>query len=92
LKTASTLALIGAFGALSGLAQANEPAPKKDRTEVTSSKLVVPAGLSDRTKAQNAKGAETRDWSQVDANKDNLVSPEEMEAYLKANPGPLKPR
>jgi hypothetical protein len=92
MKNVSMLALAGAFGALSGLALANEPVPKKDRTEVSSSKLIVPAGMSDRTKAQNAKGAETRDWSQVDTNKDNLISPEEMEAYLKANPGPLKPK
>jgi hypothetical protein len=34
--------------------------------------------------------AATRDWAKVDANHDHLVSPEEMEAYLKANPGPLK--
>ncbi len=32
----------------------------------------------------------TRDWSQVDTNRDGLVSPEEMEKYLAANPGPLK--
>jgi hypothetical protein len=32
----------------------------------------------------------TRDWAQVDTNRDGLVSPEEMEAYLAANPGPLK--
>lgn len=92
MNTVSMLALAGTFGALSGLAWANEPAPRKDRTEVTSSKLVVPAGLSDRTKAMNAKGPEARDWSQIDTNKDNLISPEEMEAYLKANPGPLKPK
>jgi hypothetical protein len=30
--------------------------------------------------------ADVRDWSQVDTNRDNLVSPEEMAAYLKANP------
>ncbi|MFO1272007.1 MAG: hypothetical protein U1F50_10070 [Rubrivivax sp.] len=33
-----------------------------------------------------------RDWNQVDANGDHLVSPEEMEKYLAANPGPLKPK
>jgi hypothetical protein len=32
----------------------------------------------------------TRDWAQVDTNRDGLVSPDEMAAYLKANPGPLK--
>ena len=31
-----------------------------------------------------------RDWSAIDTNKDGLISPEEMEAWLKANPGPLK--
>lgn len=31
-----------------------------------------------------------RDWRAIDTNKDGLVSPEEMEAWLKANPGPLK--
>lgn len=31
-----------------------------------------------------------RDWTQIDTNKDGLVSPEEMEAWLKANPGPAK--
>jgi hypothetical protein len=30
-----------------------------------------------------------RDWSQIDKNNDNLIQPEEMEAWLKANPGPL---
>jgi hypothetical protein len=28
----------------------------------------------------------------MDTNRDNLVSPEEMEAFLKANPGPQRPR
>lgn len=31
-----------------------------------------------------------RDWRAIDTNKDGLISPEEMEAWLKANPGPLK--
>ncbi len=31
-----------------------------------------------------------RDWSQIDTNKDGLISPEEMEKWLAANPGPLK--
>lgn len=31
-----------------------------------------------------------RDWSKVDTNKDGYVSPEEMAAWLKANPGPQK--
>ncbi len=31
-----------------------------------------------------------RNWSQIDTNHDNLISPEEMEKWLAANPGPLK--
>ncbi len=43
--------------------------------------------------AEPAKPPSTeRDWAEVDTNRDGLVSPEEMEAYLKANPGPAKPR
>lgn len=30
--------------------------------------------------------------SDMDTNRDNLVSPEELEAFLKANPGPQRPR
>lgn len=29
-----------------------------------------------------------RDWTQVDTNKDGYISPEEMAAWLKKNPGP----
>ncbi|MFK7963302.1 MAG: hypothetical protein AB8C46_04970 [Burkholderiaceae bacterium] len=35
--------------------------------------------------ADNSATSEVRDWSEVDTNQDNLVSPEEMEAYLEAN-------
>lgn len=54
--------------------------------------------LSDRAATKAGKQAAdpamaTRDWAAIDKNKDNLISPDEMEAYLKANPGPLaKPR
>ena len=41
--------------------------------------------------AEKAK-PETRNWAAIDSNKDGLISPEEMEAYLKANPGPLAPK
>jgi hypothetical protein len=30
-----------------------------------------------------------RDWAKMDKNKDNLISPEEMTAYIDAHPGPL---
>ena len=42
------------------------------------------------TKSPAPSAAEVRDWKAVDANGDHLVSPEEMEKYLQANPGPLK--
>lgn len=31
-----------------------------------------------------------RDWSRIDTNKDGYISPDEMDAWLKANPGPQK--
>lgn len=31
-----------------------------------------------------------RDWTKVDTTRDGYVSPAEMEAWLKANPGPAK--
>jgi hypothetical protein len=31
-----------------------------------------------------------RDWTKIDTNKDGHISPEEMEKWLKDNPGPLK--
>jgi hypothetical protein len=37
-----------------------------------------------------AKPTGGRDWTQIDTNKDGYVSPEEMEVWLKANPGPAK--
>ncbi len=39
------------------------------------------------TPSQPEKG---RDWSQIDTNKDGHVSPDEMEKWLAANPGPAK--
>lgn len=71
------LPVIAALGLASGaaLAQAQSPAP------------------ADKAKAQKpAKSADLpagRDWSKIDTNRDHLISPEEMEAFLKANPGPL---
>jgi hypothetical protein len=32
--------------------------------------------------AVQAQSTEVRDWSKIDTNKDNLVSPEEMEKFL----------
>lgn len=89
----STIA-IAAF-AFSSIAIAATPAPTgkpAGSAATTAQAQPAPAGLSDRTAAKRDAGArpETRDWSKVDANGDHLVSPDEMEAYLKANPGPLR--
>ncbi len=35
--------------------------------------------------ADNTSASDVRDWSEIDTNQDNLISPEEMEAYLEAN-------
>lgn len=39
---------------------------------------------------QTAPAEQGRDWTKIDTNRDNHVSPEEMEKWLAANPGPLK--
>lgn len=40
-------------------------------------------------KSKSAGEYVTRDWAKMDKNKDHLISPEEMIAYIQANPGPL---
>jgi hypothetical protein len=64
-------------------AWAAEPAakPKAARTEAAATTRAAPA----------AAEGQVRDWSKIDLNKDNLISPEEMEKWLAANPGPLSP-
>lgn len=53
----------------------------------------APKAEAPKAEASKSGGAPaTRDWSQVDTNRDGHVSPEEMERYLKANPGPLAPK
>lgn len=68
------------FGLALGLATptvANEPAKK------TAAATKPPAAAS--TPAERG-----RDWSKIDTNRDGLISPEEMEAWLNANPGPAR--
>ena len=43
-----------------------------------------------RQHKQTKSNLQVRNWSQIDTNHDNLISPTEMEKYLAANPGPLK--
>lgn len=78
-----------AAGALlfAGVASANEPG--SSRTDMTVKKIVATGGLSDRSAAKTAKtspdGLEVRDWARIDINKDHLISPDEMVAYLEAS-------
>jgi hypothetical protein len=46
--------------------------------------LALVAGSAVAATGKTAK-PETRDWSAVDTNRDGLVSPEEMEAFLAAD-------
>lgn len=48
-----------------------------------------PAATSATTAAAAADGP-GRDWSAIDTDRDNLVSPAEMERWLAANPGPQR--
>lgn len=55
--------------------------------------LTVAALLLAALSAPVALAAEQgRDWTKVDTNKDGYVSPEEMEKWLKDNPGPGAPK
>ena len=81
------------------MAQASTPSANTKPAASTSTRPPAdPQIPSDRATAKAGKQSAdpamaTRDWAAIDKNKDNLISPEEMEAYLKANPGPLaKPR
>lgn len=70
---------------------ANAQAADKAATGTAVAQQAQPGGPSDRTTATTGapQRPETRDWAKADANGDHLISPEEMEAYLKANPGPF---
>jgi len=47
----------------------------------------APAKKKD-VKSPDHGSVEVRDWKAIDTNGDHLISPEEMEKYLHANPGP----
>lgn len=81
MKTMRVIAPLGlAFGlALSPAAFANKEPAKKDSKPAATKPAAAPASTE--------RG---RDWSKIDTNRDNLISPEEMETWLKANPGPAK--
>lgn len=75
---ARNLVLLLAAGFASASALANEPKP-----------AAKPAAKAPAQKAP-ASAEKGRDWNAIDTNKDGLISPEEMETWLKANPGPQK--
>lgn len=82
MKTMRVIAPLGlAFGlALSPAAFANkEPAKKDAKPTATKTAAAAPASTE--------RG---RDWTKIDTNGDGLISPDEMETWLKANPGPAK--
>ena len=48
------------------------------------------ASMASEQKGAAGEGAgKGRDWSQIDKNNDHAIQPDEMEAWSKANPGPL---
>lgn len=75
---ARALVLLLAAGLASTGALANEPKPAAAK----------PAAKAEKKASAGAEKG--RDWSAIDTNKDGLVSPDEMETWLKANPGPEK--
>lgn len=85
----ATLVVAAVLAAAAVGSQAAKPAkPSSDAPRATAQQTAADAAKPARV--ADARRAETRDWSKVDTNNDGLVSPEEMEAYLQANPGPLR--
>lgn len=75
-----------AAAALSTLAWAADPAMAPAAHD-SAKPAAMKAGQHDAGSMAMKPGNDaTRDWSSIDTNKDHLVSPEEMEAYLKAHP------
>ncbi|MBA2724306.1 MAG: hypothetical protein H0W48_03525 [Methylibium sp.] len=80
----ATLTLTLAAGG--AIAADSKPAAPAAAKAVTTTAAVATAT------AATAKPGAVRDWAEIDKNRDNAVTPEEMEAYLKANPGPQRPK
>jgi hypothetical protein len=89
--------LCAAIMVSSAAAMAQASTPPSSAHAATKPSEATPSkrhNLSDRAATKAGQQAAdpamaTRDWAAIDKNKDNLISPDEMEAYLKANPGPL---
>lgn len=56
-------------------------------TAIAAERKPAPAPAKASPPAAQEQG---RNWAAIDTNKDGLISPEEMETWLKANPGPAK--
>lgn len=96
MKTA--LVVIAALALASPFAMAEEKKPAKPAAKTEAAKSHSKQSTSDRQVAKQlmATGAgtatlgaankpETRDWAAIDTNRDNLISPDEMEKYLEAS-------
>lgn len=81
--TPIALATLLAVAAGSALAHESKRAPKPAEPAKPAEEAAKPAPAP--------AGAERgRDWTAIDTNKDGYISPDEMEAWLKANPGPQR--
>lgn len=65
-------------------------AAKTYKDKAPDAKARPAAAAATAATAASATALRGRDWRQIDTNGDNLISPEEMEAWLAANPGPLR--
>jgi hypothetical protein len=99
LRPACILSAAGVIAAtLAGCASNNPTAGTTATTantpvRQTAATAASPTGVTPQVSGTGTGGTQaTRDWAQVDTNRDGSISPEEMSAYLKANPGPLKGR
>lgn len=98
-RPTTTAAALGLAFALASSAAwaATTTAPSATKT-VPANKSDKPAGPAKKVGTAPAPAATAataqrgRDWNQIDTNRDNLISPEEMETWLAANPGPQRSR
>lgn len=77
---AATLAL-AAPGAGAQEKKADKPAAQTEAAKAPAKQVTATAAGKAAT-ASAAGGSETRDWAKIDSNRDNLISPDEMEKYL----------
>lgn len=97
LRLACLMSAAGLLAALAGCASnattASTATNANTPMQQTAATGASPTGVSPQVTGAGTGGTlATRDWAQVDTNRDNLISPDEMASYLQANPGPLKGR